>query len=176
MTLHNRLMRMTAGKPMRIIEINGEPYLERYYMGRLFGRQIWLHRFLRNDGERHVHCHPWSALSIILTGEYWEEVPGHNEDLSLPDYLHRPAPCLNWIPAEKRHRIASVNPDTWSLMIVGKRTGRGWFFYHPDGSVTPGVSGSADWHKTALTRAQAYMTRRMRKAAAHEAKKVGDAS
>lgn len=68
------LRNLVRSRPMRLIEINGEPYLERYYMGTVQGRQIWLHRFVRDDAERHVHDHPWTALSIILTGGYTEQV------------------------------------------------------------------------------------------------------
>lgn len=160
MSIATFLFRITAKRPMRLIEVNGEPYLERYYIGALFGRQVWLHHFVRNDAERHVHDHPWSALSVVLAGGYDEETPGKDWRSYPVTYRHR-APALNWISASKRHRIVAVLPGTWSLMIVGPRTGRGWFFYGADGSTTRGPSGGDDWHKTAKTRGHVYAARKL---------------
>lgn len=53
-TTHEHMMALTASMPMKCIEINGEPYLERYFAHMLAdGTQVWYHRFLRNDSERH---------------------------------------------------------------------------------------------------------------------------
>lgn len=153
------LHRITANRPMRLIEIKGEPYLERYFIASLFGRQIWLHRFVRDDAERHVHDHPWSALSVILTGGYTEEVM---EDVDLPSgyiqsihwSVRHKALGFNWIPASKKHRISSVIEGTWSLMLVGKRHGRGWHFYEGGKRYQPYAGTGDDWWRTAGNRRQ----------------------
>lgn len=166
----NILRNLVRRRPMRLIEINGEPYLERYYMGTVLGRQLWLHRFVRDDSERHVHDHPWTALSLILTGGYTEQVatlvtmgraPARTT-LAMRQHDRR-APGINLIGAQRLHRITSVQPDTWTLMIVGPRHGKGWFFYSqsPDGvrARQPFSSTPDDWWRTAGTRAQVYWDR-----------------
>src|SRR5690554_2304453 len=71
---HESMMALTADMPMKTIEVNGESYLERYFAHSLAdGAQVWYHRFLRNDSERHLHSHPWIAVSRILIGCYLEE-------------------------------------------------------------------------------------------------------
>lgn len=164
------LRNLVRSRPMRLIEINGEPYLERYYMGTVQGRQIWLHRFVRDDAERHVHDHPWTALSIILTGGYTEQVASlvtsgraPARSTLLTRQHDRLAPTINLIGASRMHRIMSVKPDTWTLMIVGPRHGKGWFFYSqtPDGvrARQPFSSTPDDWWRTAGTRTQVYWDR-----------------
>lgn len=55
-----------------------EVYLKRYY---LIGTQrtrwlpvLCLHRFLRSD-QGHLHDHPWSFVSLVLRGGYYETRP-----------------------------------------------------------------------------------------------------
>lgn len=159
------LNHVTRNRPMRIIQINGTPYLERYYITTVFGRQIWLHKFLRNDAERHVHDHPWTALSVILTGQYTEEMSTiqpmiNSGQLLTRHHRHLSAPAFNWISGHHMHRIISVKPDTWTLMIVGQRHGRGWFFYE---NTATGISKKQpfaethdDWWRTADAREKCY--------------------
>ena len=60
--------------PCRIISDNGLPYLERYYVGTLFGARFYLHRFVGSDPARGLHDHPWPwARSLVLAGWYYEE-------------------------------------------------------------------------------------------------------
>ena len=60
--------------PYREISDGNVPYLERYYIGTLFGWRFYLHRFLGSDPERGLHDHPWrKAYSLILCGYYLEE-------------------------------------------------------------------------------------------------------
>lgn len=173
MSLRQSLYRLTANRPMRLIEINGRPYLERYYMGRWLRREWWLHHFVSSDCERHVHNHPWSAISFVLTGGYVEERASlglRRTDLhkGYVSYLKRHlqdivAPSVNFISSECMHRIAETRAGTWTLMCVGKRHGNGWFFFGetPNGIVkTPPMESSADdWHKTAPCRAAVYAAR-----------------
>jgi hypothetical protein len=36
---------------------------------------VKLHHILRSDDDRDLHDHPWSFLSIVLKGGYWEHTP-----------------------------------------------------------------------------------------------------
>jgi len=88
------LMRLTAAMPMKQINLDKflneshqlgstkvtetvcvqTPYLQRYFAGTFRdGSDLWLHRFLSADGDRHLHSHPFEFESIILHGGYTEE-------------------------------------------------------------------------------------------------------
>jgi len=64
--IRRALERITRNRPMKTIVVTDAPYLKRFYMGGAFGYQIWLHRFLRADSERHLHSHPWTAMSWVM--------------------------------------------------------------------------------------------------------------
>lgn len=51
------------------------PYLERYFVARIFGTRVYLHRFVGSDPHtRGLHDHPWKwAWSFILWGFYYEQ-------------------------------------------------------------------------------------------------------
>lgn len=67
------LWRITGRLPQRIIDEDGKPYLERYYVGTLFDHRFYLHRFVASDPDRGLHDHPWKrAYSLILSGYYVE--------------------------------------------------------------------------------------------------------
>jgi hypothetical protein len=50
------------------------PYLIRWAINTPFGG-VKLHHILRSDEDRDCHDHPWSFLSIVLRGGYWEHRP-----------------------------------------------------------------------------------------------------
>lgn len=93
----NRLLYNIAGSlPCRIISDNGQPYLERYYLGTLLGVRFYLHRFVGSDPDRGLHDHPWPwAGSIVLKGWYWEQTRTG---------LRR-VRWLNWMTGDSFHRV-----------------------------------------------------------------------
>lgn len=135
------LLWATRNRPMKAIEVGGKLYLERYYMGGLAGYQVWLHRFRSADGDRHLHSHPWSAYSLVLAGGYVEHVRSGGATWGrsrkawggvlriTPDYLHR---------------IVAVEPDTWTLMIVGPARLPTWHFIDGD-TREEMVASDLDW-------------------------------
>ena len=118
------LYRLTAGMPARLIKLNGRPYLERYYVGQLFGVTFYLHRFVSSDSERHLHNHPWTwGRALVLAGSYNEQ---RVTDLSpaaaggcLTDFRH--VRFWNRVDGNHFHRIAWVRPGTWTLFFHGPR-------------------------------------------------------
>lgn len=88
---------------------------------------VYLHEFFRSDRDRCLHDHPWSFVSIILRGGYWEEMHDGR-------HWRRPGSLLVR-RAEVAHRI-EINPGTrpWSLVFVGRRF-RPWGFWGPRGWV-----------------------------------------
>jgi hypothetical protein len=72
--MNKLLMKISGRLPCRFIDDGTRRYLERYYIGTLFGWRFYLHRFVGSDPERALHDHPWRKVySIILSGWYWEE-------------------------------------------------------------------------------------------------------
>ncbi len=142
---HEQLMLITSTMPMKTIEVGGQPYLERYYIGTLpNGDQEWLHRFLRADSEPHLHSHPWDADSTILCGLYCEEVQrsnGHKFRFWHNEGMH------NIITCDKLHRIVDVNPNTWTHMRVYAGRELVWYFIDDNGDKTEMKTSPIDWWK-----------------------------
>lgn len=164
------LMWLTQWLRVRVIEVSGRPYLERYWVGRVLGVTVYLHRFLTSDGERHLHDHPWPwSVGIPLTGGYDEErLHGMDPHRGMLLGMERRRPW-RWtrLGALDFHRIATVRPRTWTLFIHGPRTKR-WGFLEegepPRWSVVPtaptvhlrysqplDVVATLDWHRHAPT-------------------------
>lgn len=134
------LLILTESLPCKTIIINGEPYLERYYLKTdEDGTQHWLHRFLRSDAERHLHTHPWTAESTLLCGWYEEE----------REYarLLRCRGNTHTIKPDTLHRIAAVQPDTWTYLRVQPERESQWFFVDDDGNKVAMDTSPVDWWK-----------------------------
>lgn len=105
---------------------------------------IRLHQIVTSDYDRDMHSHPWSFLSLVLRGRYVEARPLFTEgfkfdwELKQGEELNRKvirrAGSLAFRRASDRHRIRYVDPDTWTLVIAGRKT-RDWGFYTPKGFV-----------------------------------------
>lgn len=108
--------------PHKVININDEPYLVRYYLGTFFGITFFLHRFDGSDGERNVHDHPWAwAKSFILKGGYEEELLiGFDINKGwISKKINRR--WYNNIKPNTFHRISKTIPGTYTLFIHGKK-------------------------------------------------------
>lgn len=142
--MHDLLMLITQYMPMKTIEINGEAYLERYFVGvDENGNQNWLHRFLRDDNERHVHSHPWYADSTILCGKYLEERFLHGARVGI-EYR---AGARNSIFPSTLHRIIEVDPNTWTHMRVYAGREPTWYFIDDAGNKTEMQTSPVEWWK-----------------------------
>lgn len=123
----------------RLIEVDGEPYLRRFYIkrsGRFPG--IYLHYFYRGDADRDLHNHPWDiSISLILAGGYaeerlhriWTKQGWRN---TVVTRLLRPW-NINIIKANDFHRVDFIPgvKGTWTLFCSGKRV-QDWGFYIKD--------------------------------------------
>jgi len=137
---HAASMWATISAPRRVIEVGGQPYLERYYMGTdCLERQHWLHRFLRNDSERHLHTHGFIAESSMLCGWYIEQTP-QGLRLVEPDQT-------NVIRFDTTHRIVAVAPNTWTSLIVYPERLDTWQFIDDNGKTKTVQSQGVDWWK-----------------------------
>ena len=144
------LMAMTSKMPMKTIEVNGQPYLERYFAGYTEdGGQWWYHRFLRSDSERHLHTHPWTGTAMILRGKYVEHLrPVGNIDAKNDRLRTFRVGKVNEIFPTTLHRIVEVEPDTWTLLNVAPGRTSEWKFIAEDGSEVVMKPSPENWHET----------------------------
>jgi hypothetical protein len=95
---------------------SGVTYLDRWIIGKLGDRRLYLHRFILDDPEE-PHNHPRVFISLLFRGSYREEIfypEGHKETRQFK------APYLRRFSPEHAHRISRCN-GAWSLVLVGKR-------------------------------------------------------
>jgi hypothetical protein len=134
------LIRRVADRRAPDFIIGGEddPYLRRWWViprNRFFN--IYLHHFMRSDDDRALHDHPWVNLSVLLTNEYIEHMPGGLEKIRRAGDM-----VLRWPSAAHRvelfeARYVDGTPDwrddpVWTLFITGPRV-RQWGFLCPQG-------------------------------------------
>lgn len=158
----NKLLYLISGQlPARAIFINGQPYMERYFLFRAFGYTAYLHRWNNSDGDRYPHNHPWqNSYGMPLVGHYFEEransrsaFVGWQGNRAFIPQRRVARFCVNRIKHNHWHRIAHVEPGTWTLFIHSTPRIQHWGFlkptdtgiaYHPHNTKT-----NPDWHKTA---------------------------
>lgn len=123
------LMAISGRLPCRIINDGDTPYLERYYVGTLFGWRFYLHRFVGSDPDRGLHDHPWSrAFSIVLSGWYWEKTRSGV----------RPVSWFNSLTGDTFHRVILPNMASPLDLPNMRRERPCWtLFFHRVGDVKP---------------------------------------
>ena len=157
------LYKITGKMPCRLIYIGDGPYLERYYVGKIFGVTLYLHRFVSADSERALHDHPWDkSFSIVLAGSYMETRLDYFDPLSDTGVVtkERKVKWFNLIRGDCFHLIGKAEKETWTLFMHGKNT-KGWGFlecqqnkhweYLTDAVYTQqyDINASKGWVKTA---------------------------
>ncbi len=93
-----------------------------YYMRRWFLQTPWftvrLHHILRSDSDRHLHDHPWSFWSFLLSGGYVEVTPAGQRYCPRFSLVRRKATDI--------HRLVLTKP-VWTLVVSGPKV-REWGF------------------------------------------------
>ncbi len=113
---------------VRVIHVDGQPYLERYLLLKAFGLTAYLHHFVRGDSERWLHDHPWPwAFAVVLTGGYHEERWRYLCPVAGLVVHEVPVRWWNLIRARDFHRIVRVEVGTWTLFIHPRRA-KSWGF------------------------------------------------
>jgi len=120
------------------------PYITRTLMPRINGERMMLHQIHRPDQDRHLHNHPWATASFyILSGGYIEE---RLVDGLIVTTEYKPGD-VNHLTANTFHRISSIEPDTYTLGMIGERV-QDWGFL-VDGIVFPHLEYFAQMGHTA---------------------------
>lgn len=128
--LRRLLYKFSGRLPCRLINTEGKRYLERYYLGRLFGFTFYLHRFVNGDGDRALHDHPWKmAGALCLAGGYKEKrIRWFNPETVFDADTRQVKPGrINLIGASTFHQILKAEPDTWTLFAHSKKV-KEWGF------------------------------------------------
>ena len=105
------------------IKISRGDSLDRFYLIKLFGFGVFLHRIHHSDPPRTFHSHPWNGVSLIF-GNYWEEFADEarpNKDGSCVfGAKHHPRKWFNRVKANRHHRTV-VDKPTWTLFFHGRK-------------------------------------------------------
>lgn len=135
-----RFLRWLSSKLERreICAEDGKLYLERFKLfgwmpgsKRSYPFSVYLHRFHLPDQDDAMHNHPWRwAFSIILTGCYLEQ-----REYDAPRWC-RSAGSVVFLSDKTFHRVDRLFGETWTLFVVGPKTGS-WGFLLTDGVVVP---------------------------------------
>lgn len=86
---------------------------DRYYLFKLFGFGLFLHRI--HGIEEDYHTHPWDGVSLILWGQYGEWYL---------DKSFRIRRWFNYIKATRHHRVATAAQDCWTLFFHFRKYNR----------------------------------------------------
>lgn len=104
-------------------------YLTRYRVIQTPFASIYLHRMDSPDSRPTLHDHPWSFVSIILRGGYWEQ----RLDLHTRQMRRRKVRHVNVMRRDDAHYIESLfRAPTWTLLFVGKRRRTWGYWRHAD--------------------------------------------
>ena len=119
------------------IYLSGRPYLNRWY---LFGRlnvgnfpnatprlgwlpfTVYRHEFRQSDPDRHLHNHPWWALSWITDGKYTEETK--------QGFRKRGRWSFRILSPGYYHRVILDTPTVTTLFIAGPNVSN-WGYHIP---------------------------------------------
>ena len=129
MSLIQWFFRLMTLQPHFVVGSENEPYLLRWWMiPRNSFFNVYLHKFLRDDIDRALHDHPWTSLSLVLRGGYYEITDKGKR-------WYGPA-SLIFRSATHRHRIVLPKPGrpAWTLFMTGRKR-REWGFWCPQGFV-----------------------------------------
>lgn len=144
------IQRALQRSPDVVIGGHERPYLLRWWLiprNPVFN--VYLHRFLRSDDDRALHCHPWANVSILLRGSYTEHTIAAGGV-----HQHRvlaAGSCKVRLSGRHAHRIELTDGPCWTLFLTGPRyrqwgfhCERGWVHWRDftapddDGAIGPG--------------------------------------
>jgi hypothetical protein len=109
----------------------GPPYMTRWVLDLGWFGALRLHHIHRADDDLEHHDHPFSFLSLVVKGWYWEELGGGRRTIRRGRFslAYRNAGCA--------HRISHVSPGgCWTaLWTTPKQSRSEWGFYTDSGWV-----------------------------------------
>ncbi len=131
---------------MRLLPSARKGPLTRFFLLNTRWLGVYLHRIDRPDADRECHDHPWSFVSLVLRGGYREE----RLERGATDETVRRRFSLAFRRWADAHRIVSVRPSTWTLILRGRDSGV-WGFWVDAGD---GGQRWVYWREFEATRAE----------------------
>lgn len=174
-SLVNWLIARAQRTPYFDLEHEGSLYMQRWWLrkppghgahestydNKKSGIGIRIHRIMRSDRGRDLHDHPWTNISIVLRGGYWEILPiyqGQDPHFDAHAYkrIWRGPGSIVIRRAGTRHRLeVQQGRSAWSLFIMGPWQ-RDWGFHTPFAWVYwrnyIGLERGEDEHETRVAR------------------------
>ncbi len=106
------------------MKVSKRDNLDRYYLLKLFGYGVFLHKIHHDEDVDVYHNHPWDGISLIF-GSYLEERLGEQPKVKR---------FINIVKAERYHRVSLPKGLTWTLFIHGRRYNK-WTVVNKKGKV-----------------------------------------
>lgn len=122
----------------------GENYMHRYYLfltdRAKFPFNVTLHKIVKSD-DPIMHDHPWSYITIILSGGYYEHVPFFNKDGNMlgefiqwrgpGSIIRRKAKDFHWLELESGKPATTLffmgpQKRDWGFLVGKTKTKRQW--------------------------------------------------
>lgn len=103
-----------------------------------FDIAVRVHEIRRSDDVRAFHDHPWSYLTIILKGGYWEVTPNYDASGMFKGEhraWHGPGSIL-WRSAQSWHRLELSEGRTAMTLFITGRWRQQWGFLTSPASKT----------------------------------------
>jgi len=125
------------GKPFggpqhyKIRPTNDEVFIRRIRLFQTPWCSVFIHEICTENRDVALHDHPWTFWSFMLWGGYSEVVHKYPNQPKSKGRTHRRW-SLHKLSLYSTHRIVSVKPHTWTLLVTGKRRQR-WGFWLPEG-------------------------------------------
>ncbi len=115
--------------PERIHHRDGSQLLFRVRVIQTPWAGIYVHHLTSPDtGD--LHDHPWNFLSIVVRGGYDEILDPAPADRSvMASWRTWGRWSVHRMRTTSAHRIESVQPGTWTIVVTGRRARR-WGFWH----------------------------------------------
>lgn len=104
------------------------PYARRWVLPLPRGYSIRLHNWMHDDDPEATHDHPTWFVTFVLRGGYEDrrEIESPLGNMFLCEEM-QPG-MIRFRPAEHRHNVIRVKPNTWTLCLFGRDKKR-WSFY-----------------------------------------------
>lgn len=104
-----------------LFKVSKRDNLNRYYIFKLFGFGLFIHR-IHHDEEKDVfHNHPWNGISLIF-GSYTEErFKKQRGTINIYKLVKKTCRFFNIIKAEEHHRVELPKGPVWTIFLHGRR-------------------------------------------------------
>lgn len=104
------------GLRKKVIETDGNIYMERWYLRDSDTWGLMLQHICRPDWDRYLHDHPWWFASLILRGGYTESRTDRRGRVVWRRRSH-----FNFVRTSTFHRIEELDKNTWTLVLTGRK-------------------------------------------------------